>query len=197
MEKIATPFEQIKVEKPVGQRRATTEEDAAVVALVAAGGTERSVAEQLGHNPPWVHYRKKKMAAEIAYYRQMLLEEHEDTFTEAISLYLYRIREQLAKDKVAGEIPNRDLSVGLKNVVTCHQALKKKVPVPGPVMLPIPAPEDGEEAPEPMRHPMDSLAIADQFNRNFEALQRAAIAAMSKKADVEMEEGDFVDCPPD
>jgi hypothetical protein len=186
---VMTPFDDIEVQKPVHYQQTTPEEDAAVVAMVAAGATEYKIAKTLGRSRQWVRTRKKKMAEEIALHRQLILEEAEEDYTDVISLSLYRMREQLINDAIAKEIPIRDLAQVLKTLFTCRQAMMTPFPTS-------PEPDNGDGEPKQLRHPMDALAISEEFNRNFETLVRAAIEARSKKVDIEMEDGDFVDCPP-
>jgi len=94
------------------------------------------------------------------------------------------MREQLFKNKTAKEIPARDLAQVHKTVFTARQLMRKEPPdIPSLV-------SDAEPNSKKL---VDRIAIADEFNKNFEHLQRAAINAMS----VDAEEGDFVDCPPD
>jgi hypothetical protein len=187
---VMTPFDDIEVQKPVHYQQTTPEEDAAVVAMVAAGATEYKIAKTLGRSRQWVRTRKKKMADEIALHRQLILEDAEEDYTDVISMTLYRMREQLIDDKIATEIPIRDLAQVHKTVFSCRQALRSDFPGP------VPIPSEGDDEGAQKRHPMDALASAEEFNRNFEALQRATIHAMAKNADIEAGDGDFIDCPP-
>jgi len=159
-------------------------EQAGLVAMKSAGATDNEVCKQLNRSWGWVSRHKEKMAAEIAEHRKMILEDAEEDYTDVISLSLYRMREQLFKNKTAKEIPARDLAQVHKTVFTARQLMRKEPPdIPSLV-------SDAEPNSKKL---VDRIAIADEFNKNFEHLQRAAINAMS----VDAEEGDFVDCPPD
>jgi hypothetical protein len=181
MKKTVTPFDGIETRKAKRYQPATPEEDATVLALTAAGATGTQIGTKLGRSHQWVSYRKKKMATEIAEYRKDVMEDLAEDYTDTISLTMYRMRQQLMDDGIAAKIPIRDLAQVLKTVFNARQImLKEPTEIPG-----VPSADLGEKS------DIDRKALADEFNRNFEKLQRAAIEAMSVDAEV----GDFVECP--
>jgi hypothetical protein len=188
MGKDFSPFSGVKVQTPVIENvhnPATPEEDAVVLAMSAAGAKQADVAEAVGRSPSWVAYRKKKMRDQIKQHRSTIIEDMEEDYTDIISLTLYRLRSWLTNDDFAIWVPPKDLANILKSVFPARQLMRKEpTDIPG-----VPGTEiKGREN-------IDRIAIAEEFNRNFIHLQRAAINAMSVDGDIE--EGEFDECQTD
>jgi len=152
------------------------------------GETQQQLADRLGVVQSDIAYHAGKMKTGLAAYRKNLAggDDHAiEDLTNILTYARYRTLEQLSDDEKAAEIPIRDLAQVHKEAFNARQLMRKEpTDIPG-----VPGTEiKGREN-------IDRIAIADEFNRNFIHLQRAAINAMSVEGDIE--EGEFDECQAD
>jgi len=159
--------------------------EAKILAMKARGDSDQKVADEIKVSRQAVQKHKVAMRENIAEHRKVLLETQADDYMDLRSLAVYRLREKLTDDEIAAEIPARDLAQVHKEAFNAHQILlNKPTEIPGVPGTAIKGREN-----------IDRIAIAEEFNRNFIQLQRAAINAMSVDGDIE--EGEFDECQTD
>jgi len=159
--KVDTLSGEIKTKKPHSGIGASPTEQAAIVALSAAGEPVKYISEVLERSVRFVTARRVELAERIEAQRKEIFDDYIEDYTDIISLALFRTRERLLEDEKAEKIQTKELVQILKAAFDKRQLLRQQP-------TSITADADGVVS-------LEMLAVAETFNENFKKIQRMLI----------------------